>query len=152
MQNGDVPMKTQIRATEALTTRYFDLFVNRLAYTVQSLRPDPQSGRHYYYRPRKGIDNKPVPLTWEILRGHLEGALTVGLYAINPVTQLSKWVAIDADYPEALNDLLKLQWELKRDGVEAGLEKSRRGGHLWIFGEKPLSSAKTWRPNRTGEN
>ncbi len=131
-------MKTQIRATEALTTRFFDLFVNRLAYTVQSPRPDLQSGRHYYYRPRKGMDNKPVPLSRETLRGHLEGALTIGLYAINPVTQRSKWVAIDADYPEALNDLLKLQWELKRDGVEAGLEKSRRGGHLWIFGEKPL--------------
>src|SRR5260370_3388587 len=117
MQNGDAPMKTQIRATEALTTRFFDLFVNRLAYTVQSPRPDLQSGRHYYYRPRKGMDNKPVPLSRETLRGHLEGALTIGLYAINPVTQRSKWVAIDADYPEALNDLLKLQWELKRDGV-----------------------------------
>jgi len=33
-------------------------------------------------------------------------------------------LAIDADYEDALDDLLKLQWELRRDGVEAALEKS----------------------------
>jgi len=31
-----------------------------------------------------------------------------------------------------------LQWELRQDGVEAALEKSRRGAHLWIFAEKTL--------------
>ena len=30
------------------------------------------------------------------------------------------------------------QWELRRDGVEAALEKSRRGAHLWIFCDQPL--------------
>ena len=47
-------------------------------------------------------------------------------------------MAIDADYEHALEDLLKLQWELHQDGVEAALEKSRRGAHLWIFADKPL--------------
>ena len=47
-------------------------------------------------------------------------------------------MAIDADYENALEDLLKLQWELREDGVDTALEKSRRGGHLWIFAEKPL--------------
>ena len=60
------------------------------------------------------------------------------MYALNPKTQRSKWVAIDADYENALEDLLKLQWELRQDGVEAALEKSRRGAHLWIFADKPL--------------
>ena len=69
---------------------------------------------------------------------HLEGQITIGLYAINPATQRCKWVAIDADYPDALEDLLKLQWELRQDGVEAALEKSRRGGHLWVFAAQPL--------------
>jgi hypothetical protein len=62
----------------------------------------------------------------------------MGLYAINPATQRCKWVAIDADYPTALEDLLKLQWELRQDGVDGALEKSRRGGHLWIFAGQPL--------------
>jgi hypothetical protein len=47
-------------------------------------------------------------------------------------------VAIDADYANALEDLLKLQWELRQDGVESALERSRRGGHLWIFMGQPL--------------
>ena len=55
-----------------------------------------------------------------------------------PKSQRCKWAAIDADYANSLADLLKLQWELKSDGIEAALEKSRRGGHLWILAETPL--------------
>jgi len=120
------------QASLKAAARYFKLFVNRLAYTVQSRRPG-ENGKHYYYRPK---DNRR--LTLETIREHLSGQLTVGFYALNPSTQRSKWVAIDADYETALDDLLKLQWELRQDGVEAALEKSRRGGHLWIFAAKPL--------------
>ena len=125
-------MNTVRRATIEIATRYFDLFVNRLAYTVQSDKPNG-NGKHYYYRPKN--DRR---LSLETLRQHLNGQLTIGLYALNPKTQRSKWVAIDADYDKALEDLLKLQWELRQDGVEAALEKSRRGAHLWIFADKPL--------------
>ena len=126
-------MEPRILATDDIVTRYFELFVNRKAYTVQSSHPNSGTGRCYYYRP-KGR----VCLSKETIRMHLEGRTTIGLYAINPVTQRCKWVAIDADYLSALDDLLKLQWELRRDGVDAALEKSRRGGHLWIFAEEPL--------------
>jgi len=126
------------RATEEMARRYFDLFINRLAYTVQSGRPHRETGRHYYYRPTNGTQKQPLRLSLATIQDHLRGKITIGIYAINPRTQRSKWVAIDADYPEALPDLLKLQWELKQDGVEAALEKSRRGGHLWIFARKPL--------------
>jgi hypothetical protein len=70
----------------------------------------------------------------------LAGDLTVGLYSINPKTQRSKWVAIDADYKNAVEHLLKLQYELTLDGVEPALEKSNRGGHLWILFEEPASA------------
>ena len=120
------------QATMEMAGRYFDLFVNRLAYTVQSHKPNG-NGKHYYYRPRN--DRR---LSLETVREHLKGQLTIGIYALNPRTQRSKWVAIDADYENALDDLLKLQWELRQDGVEAALEKSRRGAHLWIFADKPL--------------
>jgi hypothetical protein len=99
---------------------------------VQSHRPG-DDGKHYYYRPKNGHR-----LSLETIRQHLSGLLTIALYAINPSTQRSKWVAIDADYENALEDLLKLQWELRNDGVESALEKSRRGGHLWIFADRPL--------------
>src|SRR5207245_738081 len=56
----------------------------------------------------------------------------------NPDDQSCKWVAIDADYKNAMDDLLKLQYRLGQDGVQPALEMSRRGGHLWIFLEAPL--------------
>lgn len=120
------------QVTTEMAARYFRLFVNRLAFTMQSARPDSK-GKHYYYRPRDARH-----LTRTSVCKHLNGQITIGMYAINPQTQRSKWVAIDADYGNALDDLLKLQWELHRDGVEAALEKSRRGAHLWIFCEEPL--------------
>src|SRR5215469_9641342 len=126
-------MQSQPAATDDVVARYVELFVNRRAYAVQSLTPDSEKGRCYYYRPKGRVS-----LSDATIRSHLEGRLTIGLYAINPATQRCKWVAIDADYPNALEDLLKLQWELRQDGVEAALEKSRRGGHLWIFAETPL--------------
>jgi hypothetical protein len=115
-----------------VSDRYFKLFVNRLAFTMQSDKPSA-NGKHYYFRP-KGEQR----LTKNVIRRHLKGQITIGLYALNPRSQCSKWVAIDADYENAIEDLLKLQWELRQDGVEAALEKSRRGAHLWIFAETPL--------------
>lgn len=120
------------QVTTQMAARYFRLFVNRLAYTVQSHRADDK-GKHYYYRPR-GTRR----LSLQTILEHLNGQITIGIYALSPKTQRSKWVAIDADYDNALDDLLKLQWELRRDGVEAALEKSRRGAHLWIFCDQPL--------------
>jgi hypothetical protein len=119
-------------ATPELARRYCTLFVNRLAYTLQSTRPG-DNGKHYYYRPKRGRR-----LSLEAICDHLNGRVTIGLYSLNPQTQRSKWVAIDADYANALEDLLKLQWELHQDGIESALERSRRGGHLWIFMGQPL--------------
>jgi len=117
---------------------YFRLFVNRRAYTLQSDRPHAESGRHYYYRPTDKTTGQGLSLTTETVRGHIEGQITIGLYAINPATQRCKWVAIDADYEDALTDLLRLRFYLGQDGVESALENSRRGGHLWIFMAEPL--------------
>jgi hypothetical protein len=127
----------QRHATTEMAAQFHRLFVNRRAYTLQSFKPHPDTGRHYYFR-TKAREGQPLPaLSLETLRQHLAGELTVGLYSINPKTQRSKWVAIDADYKNAVEDLLKLQYELTQDGVEPALEKSNRGGHLWIFFEQP---------------
>ncbi|HZM09981.1 MAG TPA: hypothetical protein VFC15_07205 [Candidatus Limnocylindrales bacterium] len=77
-------------------------------------------------------------LTGETIRQHLEGKITVGLYAINPSTQRCKWVAIDADYKNSMEDLLRLQYHLTQDKLEPALEMSKHGGHLWIFLATPL--------------
>jgi hypothetical protein len=125
-------MNLTSQPTAEMASMYFDLFANRLAYTVQFRKP-ASNGKCYYFRPKDGRR-----LSLDVLQRHLNGWRTIGLYALNPGTQRCKWVAIDADYSDALEDLLKLQWELRQDGVEAALEKSRRGAHLWIFAEQPL--------------
>ena len=131
-------MATTITATRQVVEDYQRLFVNRRAYTMQSMRPHPETGRHYYFRPSKKGTDIPLMLTEGTIRQHLEGKITVGLYAINPSTQRCKWVAIDADYKNSMEDLLKLQYHLTQDRVEPALEMSKRGGHLWIFLATPL--------------
>lgn len=130
-------MGTGIKASSEVVREYTALFVNRGAYTLQSSRPRAESGRHYYFRPKVRGTGNALSLTATTIRRHLEGEITIGLYAINPATQRCKWVAIDADYPSAMEDLLKLQYSLQQDSVEAALEMSKRGGHLWIFMEQP---------------
>ena len=131
-------MATTITASREVVEDYQKLFVNRRAYTMQSMRPHPESGLHYYFRPSQKGTDVPLMLTDTTIRQHLEGKITVGLYAINPSTLRCKWVAIDADYKNAMEDLLKLQYHLTNDNVEPALEMSKRGGHLWIFLATPL--------------
>ena len=131
-------MDHRLPAAPELAREFSELFVNRRAYTIQSMRPHPESGRHYYYRPMPKDGSSPTGLTLETVRQHLGGGLTIGIYAINPASQRCKWMAIDADYKTALEDLIKVQRQLRDDGIEAALEKSRRGGHLWIFFESPV--------------
>jgi hypothetical protein len=130
--------RLRLNAPTAVVARYFHLFVNRRAYTLQFNRPHPESARHYYYRPKDKKTGQGLSLTLDTIHRHLEGEITIGLYAINPITRCSKWVAIDADYEDALADLRKLSFYLRQDGVESALEKSRPGGHLWIFLAEPL--------------
>src|SRR5271167_1159151 len=137
-EGGDELMETTITATRQVVEDYQRLFVNRRAYTIQSMRPHPETGRHNYFRPGKKETDVPLMVTDETTRQHLEGKITVGLYAITPSTQRCKWVAIDADYKNSIEDLLKLQYHLTQDRVEPALEMSKRGGHLWIFLATPL--------------
>jgi hypothetical protein len=132
----------RLKAPTTVVADYFRLFVNRRAYTLQSNRPHPESVRHYYYRPKDRKTGQGLSLTLDTIRRHLEGEITIALYAINPATQCSKWVAIDADYEDSLADLLKLRFYLRQDGVESAFENSRRGGHLWIFMAEPLPTLK----------
>jgi hypothetical protein len=81
---------------------------------------------------------QPLSIDIPAIQSHLAGHTTVGLYAINPKTQSSKWIAIDADYADARRDLLRLQQDFCEDGIEALMEQSRRGGHLWAFLAEPL--------------
>jgi hypothetical protein len=131
-------MEPTLIVSQETVRAYWRLFVNRRAYTLQSMRPHPETGRHYYFRSKEKGTEHSLSLSEATIRQHLQGEVTVGLYAINPANQRCKWVAIDADYKSAMEDLLKLQYHLTRDKVEPALEMSKRGGHLWIFLATPL--------------
>src|ERR1700726_2690543 len=131
-------MPKRYQATSTNVEDYWQLFVNRRAYVLQSVRPQAKSGRYYYFRPKAGKNGEAPSLEAETVRRHLEGDLTIGVYAMSPATQRCKWIAMDGDYKDSLKHLCELQWELQQQKVEAALEQSRRGAHLWIFGEQPL--------------
>ena len=132
------PTPEILRVDRALVHEYMTWFANRRAYTRQSDNPNPDNGRYYYYQPKERLTRTRLAVNDATVRKHLSGIQTIGLYAINPETQRSKWVAIDADYSRAHRDLAALKLELKEDGIEAALEMSRRGAHLWILCEEPL--------------
>src|SRR5579872_6603108 len=131
-------MPKRYQATSTNVEDYWQLFVNRRAYVLQSMRPHAESGRYYYFRPKAGKNGEAPSLTAGTVRRHLEGDLTIGVYAMSPSTQRCKWIAMDGDYKDSLKHLCELQWELQQQKVEAALEQSRRGAHLWIFGAQPL--------------
>ena len=76
--------RLRLKAPAGVVEDYFRLFVNRRAYTLQSDRPHPESGRHYYYRPTDKTTGQGLHLTSDTIRRHIEGEITIGLYAINP--------------------------------------------------------------------
>lgn len=122
-----------LRVSERLPRLYEELFVNRRAFTRQTDFSNRQTGRHHYYRPTERATGRGIPLDLEMIRRHLAGWVTIGLYAINPETACSKWLAIDADYDGAVSDLRRLEDLMREDGLNPALEGSRRGGHLWAF-------------------
>lgn len=111
--------KLRLKAPASVVADYFHLFVNRRAYTLQSNRPQLESARHYYYRPKAKKTGQGLGLTLDTIR--LEGEITIGLYSIKSATQCSKWVAIDADYEDAFTHLVKISSDLSpqtgKDGV-----------------------------------
>ena len=72
------------------------------------------------------------PLSSDYLFDHLRGTLTLGTYLLDQDSK-AQFVVLDADGKNGWNDLLGLASKLEADNVPAYLEKSRRGGHLWVF-------------------
>lgn len=72
------------------------------------------------------------PLSWEVLRLHLEGVHTIGSYVIDERGRC-RFAVFDADTDAGLLQLLDVQADLQHAGMASYLEGSRRGGHLWVF-------------------
>ena len=131
------PPYKRFRVSRALADDYIELFINRHEYSIQATKP-MMNGKIGWYLARHYKTKEPKQLDNATVRAHIDGDFTINLYSTNPDTQRCKWVAIDADYDGSMKDLLQLRYELKQDSIQAALEQSRRGGHLWIFAETPL--------------
>jgi hypothetical protein len=82
----------------------------------------------------RGYFVKTSPVTDAVLRSHFLGELTAGFYALAPDNSV-RWICLDADSADGLERLRDAWKALEAQKISAYLEKSRRGGHLWIFFE-----------------
>ncbi len=71
-------------------------------------------------------------LTMDAVAAHLIGSITLGAYGLNEKSHAT-WICFDADNDAHWDALLDLAFDLQRERVEAYIEPSRRGGHLWLF-------------------
>lgn len=80
---------------------------------------------------------KLAPVTPAVVRRHLSGIETVGMYPL--LKNNSSWLlAVDFDKENWLDESRRFLEVCSRNGVSAYLERSRsgEGGHVWVFFEK----------------
>jgi hypothetical protein len=96
-------------------------------------------------RPDGGYFRVGRALTSADLRAHLAGRVTLGSYVIDERGCCHSAV-FDADLPDGLCLLRDVQARLARQGIPSYLERSRRGGHLWVFltAPVPASQVRAW--------
>ena len=58
--------------------------------------------------------------------------MTLGAYALDAESR-AKWVCFDADDEEGFANLERATLALAQAAQPGYLERSRRGGHLWLF-------------------
>ena len=94
---------------------------------------------------RKKVDRqtrKLRPLTDEVVRGHLMGEHTIGIYPL--LRDETCWfLAVDFDKKAWQQDAAAFLATCQELGVPAALERSRsgNGGHVWIFFDRGVPAA-----------
>jgi superfamily II DNA or RNA helicase len=91
---------------------------------------------------RKKVDRKTRkywPLTDEVIRQHLTGKLTVGIYPLL-LDETCWFLAVDFDKKSWQLDAAAFLGVCRQMAVHASLERSRsgNGGHVWIFFDRAI--------------
>ena len=94
---------------------------------------------------RRKVDRqtrKLRPLTDDVVRGHLMGKQTIGIYPLL-LDETCWFLAVDFDKKTWQQDAAAFLETCREFGVPAALERSRsgRGGHVWIFFGSAVSAA-----------
>jgi len=122
-------MPNHFRVSRNTAEEFIKLFVNRLAYGIQRDKPLPDGSVPYLKQKR--------PLDCDAVRMHLNGDITINLYAINPQTQ-SGHLWILAEQPLLASDCriyiynlaLRLGVPVKGGGLKDGIEVFPRQDRL----------------------
>ena len=79
-----------------------------------------------------------LPLTDKVIRHHLQGKITIGIYPLLP-TEQCHFLAIDFDKRGWREDIQAVASSCRQFQIPAAIEISRsgNGGHLWIFFTAP---------------
>jgi hypothetical protein len=91
---------------------------------------------------RKGADRRDyLPLTDDVIRGHLSGKAEIGLYPLLDGDRCW-WLAADFDGRTAMLDALAYLKAGRAAGIAVGLEVSRSGlgAHAWLFFTAPVAA------------
>lgn len=81
------------------------------------------------------------PLTRNLFDAHLNGDTFIGVYPCVPMNgeTMCVWGCSDIDYDNA-EHAFRLHDAFEAVGVTAWVEKTRRGYHIWVFAEKPVTA------------
>lgn len=88
-------------------------------------------------------DNREfAPVTDEVIRQHLEGSNTIGVYPLLE-KETCYFLAIDFDKKSWQDDVTAFMAVCKAKNIPAGLERSRsgNGGHVWMFFSEAVPAA-----------
>lgn len=88
-------------------------------------------------------DNRKFsPLNDDVIRKHLEGGITIGVYPMLP-DETCYFLAIDFDKQTWQDDVKAFMETCQQINIPISLERSRSGdgGHIWIFFSEPVSAA-----------
>jgi hypothetical protein len=77
------------------------------------------------------------PLNPQLLAAHLKGDITLGTYLFSREGN-ARFVVLDADDDHGFERLRHLAERLATEDIPGYLERSRRGGHLWLFLAQPV--------------
>ena len=114
----------------------------KVGYSPAGIREWDQSASISGDQKRSFHYSKPFPLSDEVIRDHLLGKQTIGLYPL--LQDDTCWfVAVDFDKKSWEADACAFLKTCHETGVPASLERSRsgNGGHVWIFFAGPIQAA-----------
>lgn len=139
---------THLSSSEEKIALFRDLFRGRRdVYPVRWDNPDGRSGYSpAYRRDRRGFIQKEereyLPVTDEVIRQHLSGELTMGIYPIL-LDETCFFLAADFDKRTWRKDCMAFLESCDALGASASLECSRsgNGGHIWIFFREAIQAS-----------